>query len=337
MTVTDTTANAPDDNAPHEVRHAVRELLRRSAAMLASVRGKNAAVWRVKAQVAIAARRDARRSRRSALAEEEAAQAEQRASAYGPRIGHIADAGRRVVSLPIYLGILTLAGMLAYNLNKGALLVLLLPLPLTEAIALVAVVLTLAAAHWGGHIMKRRHEVVEDRTVLGRTEITLGLVCVGGGYALMVIVATLRGAVGGLLPGLLFLGLGVLDFTVALVASYFFTNDVVAARNRARRRARLASWYAALGRRSLLRQVARWRTSCYAYRDAASVVVLAADQIRAAGLDTWQRTHAGQPEPTWPEPEWLQLLRPVASGVLPPDLDIRPVLLEAGIPPEDVL
>lgn len=327
MTITDNPADGADANLPHEVRHAARALARGSPGMLAGVRAKNAVVWRRKAKVAAAARRDHRRGQAAAKAAAEAEEAEQRARACGPSTGHVADAGRRVVSLPIYLGILTLVGVLAYNLNKGALLVLLLPLPLTEAIALVSVVLTLAAAHWGGHILRRRHEVIEDRTVLGRTEITLGRVCV----------VAIRGAVGGLLPALLFLGLGVLDFTVALVASYFFTNDAVAARGRARRRARLASWYAALGRRSLLRQVARWRTSCYTYRDAAAVVVLDADQIRAAGLDTWQRTHAAEPEPVWPDPEWLRLLRPVASGVLPPDLDIRPVLLEAGVPPEELL
>jgi hypothetical protein len=267
---------------------------------------------------------DAREERKRREAALEAA--EERLGRHPPTTGHPHDGKRRVLAKWLYLVILGGAGTLAYQIDKGALLVLLLPRSTTETIALFAVFLLLGAAHWSGHILRRRHQVIEARTVLGRPEVALGTLCLVAGYSLAVVVAAIRAADGGVLPGLLFLVLGCLDFTVALVASYFVTHDGVSAKEKAQRaldrqRRRERRTLAALQR-----DIGSWQSSCVSFRNLCGRVVSEADRILAVGVDTWRRSHPGGPAPAPAQPGWLLAVREIDAGELPPDLDIRPIL-----------
>lgn len=255
-----------------------------------------------------------------------------------PRTGHPADAGRHGLSPWLYALIMGLAGIGGWLVNQGVLLVLRLPLALTEAIAVVLVLVTLYAAHWGGHITRRCHQSVYPLVDIGRTEINLGGICIAGGYILTLATATVRAvASGGTLSSLMFAVLGALDFTVALVASYLYANDSATARDRSRRQARRATKRANRAYHQLLRRVNRWRQECATVVTAATVATIEADQILAAGLDNYRRNHPGEPEPLRPEPDWLDRLRRVAEGELPAHLNVRPVLVVAEIDPDEVL
>lgn len=331
------TVVGPHMTDPHELRRADAELFGRTRHMQRSIEKTTGRASRRKEGVGKAAE-DLQRGR--SVAGEAAADADNARSlrARLPRTGHAADSGRHGMPLWLYLLVLALAGVGAWLVDQGSLLVLELPLVLTQAIALSLVLVKLLAAHWGGHVRRRCHQSVHARLDVGRTEIGLGWACIIGGYALALAVAAVRTiSGGGVWTGVIFALLGVLDFTVALVASYVYANDTASAHDQARRRATRKAKYATYDYKLLLRHVARWRAACVAVVSAAAAVVAEAEAIREAGLDNYRRNHPGEIEPVWDEPSWLDGVRSVAHGNLPPHLDIRPLLTAAGIDPDEVL
>jgi hypothetical protein len=327
----------PATTIPNEFLVAARELARRLPALLRRATHDEKDVGAARDLVIQVAgiHQQACRTHERATADTEAVRALR--SAHPPAVGPRHDWGRRVLSMPVYLAVLLVIGMLAYTIDKGALLVLLLPALQTSVMAALSVVLLLLATHWGGHVLRRRHQAVEAQTVLGRGELRLGTACVVGAYGLAFLVAAVRAADSGLLTGSLFLVLGALDVTVALVASYFVSHDAVSAETTARHRETYHRWLSLWSRRRLGRALGRWHKASLRYRATATTVVVQLDQIRAAGTDTYRLAHPGERPPMWPEPAWLLELRDVSAGTLPDSLDPRESLAAAGIRCDEVI
>lgn len=62
-----------------------------------------------------------------------------------------------------------------------------------------------------------------------------------------------------------------------------------------------------------------------------------ADELLARDLALWQLAHPGEKVPSLPEPAWLEEIRRIGAGGLPPELDVTEAIARHGLDPEEAL
>lgn len=236
------------------------------------------------------------------------------------RLGHHDDLGGRGISTLAYVVLLVVVSFFQFNVDRGSLLVLRLPLAVTEILAASLVVISVLAAHWAGAVFRRGHHVVDPRTAQGSFEMRVGQASVVGGILLALLVAAVRGIYAGWLSGVLFAVAGVVLFLVMAMAAYQHHNGAVDRRNRARRvhRHRQGVVRDADGR--LAKARAAYNVSCRNLIRVTRVTVERIDQMILGALDQLRSRDPDAPAPQVPEPTWLADLRRIANGEIPPEL-----------------
>lgn len=304
---------------PHELVHALGELDRELPGLEAGFRKAWKGVDREvpKVRMCRADRRRFLREAKAALRREEAA--ESRLEASHP-VGHPDDRGRRGLSTVGYVLLVALIAAIEFNIDRGALLVLLLPAGLTTALAIGLVAVSILAAHTAGRVFRRGHDVADKLTNLGWREVMIGRFAFGGGIALALSVALIRGFHSGLLAGLLFGVAGTVAFLAMVYAAYLHESGAVDHRNQTRRELRRAEkrWVDAEG--EVAKAEGRYQRALERLRASAAGLVGRVDQIIRAGQVSWATNHPDQPLPAWQEPSWLTDRRRVANGEVPPVL-----------------
>jgi hypothetical protein len=219
-----------------------------------------------------------------------------------PPVGGLAhDAHSRALGTVPLLLVLGLCAGADYLIDRGALQALLLPLALTQTLALFIAVVQTTASHVAGRLLRRQRETAdpgalrEERTAL---RLILGFV------ALTVVgLAGLRGVFGGWLLVAIMLGVGAASTLVAVAASYLHTNTRLDALRRSERRVRWAG--AAVTRRE--RRLGNALAGAAAARRAL--------QAGAAGIvSRVERACDDLGVEFDPEPDWIVEARRVARG-----------------------
>lgn len=326
----------PAGPLPHEYQHAEDELLRRQPRLRRRWLRKRNRAHRSKEKVARDARQVSTSRAEEAQRQERTEGALQRLRDRGRGTGPDHDV-ERGLSTAAYVLIMAVVAALQFVIDRGAMLTLLLPLGLTTAAAVFVTAVQLFAAHFAGHLLRREHHSVFPAVNIGRFEIGLGRACLVFGVAIAVVLAVIRAAGGGLLSAVLFALVGVLAFVVAVVASYAYAHDGVAAVDRTRRQQARARRLAAHDMRRLLKSLAAWRAACQAFCSQSTLLCAFVDHAFDAAADSYARNHPEESLPVRPELPWLNEARLASHGVLPGSLDVSNVLLEAGVDPAEVL
>lgn len=306
---------------PHELAHALgqfeRELPGLEKAFRKAWRGVERAIPKVR--MCRADRGRFARELRRAFGREHAAEA--RLTDSHP-VGHPDDRGRRGLSTVGYVLLVALIAAIEFNIDRGALLVLLLPAGLTSAMAVGLVAVSILAAHTAGRVFRRGHDVADKLTNLGWREVMLGRFAFGGGIALAVAVALIRGYHSGLLAGLLFGVAGTLLFLAMVYAAYLHESGAVDHRNQTRRERRRGERRLVDAEGQQAKAEGRYRQALERLRAAAAHLVGRLDQTVRAGQVTWTANHPEGEAPAWQEPGWLTDRRRVANGEIPDALRV---------------
>ena len=337
MTLTDLPVTEPGEDPrrtgltmPAEAAWAAGAVGRRIMPLLRDVDTASARFRRRLARCGAQAHRVARRQGDLATAQQDTRGAQARLDGENRLPRGPYDGPTRPVPTWVYAVVILLAWVLGYAIDRGALLVLELPLDLTRAIALMAVVVQLLAAHFGGHLLRRRHDAV-DPLVRGRAETLLAATCLVGAFTVSAVLALIRGLSSGLLAGALFLVLGVLDMAVTVVAAYLHTHEGLSAVERARRHERYLRWRLARATRWLRRGVARARAAHDTTRRAAVRLLLTYRQGLGAAADMWQRNNPATPFPQQPDPAWIDALEQLAVDEESGERAVQLVLGQEGV------
>jgi hypothetical protein len=323
--------------ATQEYRH---QLLARSSQFAGRAQQNWDAVSRAKDRVLHAAGRLAHSYRVRERAEQMREATENLLAAQVPT-GHPFDAEYRQLPTSLYAVILAVLAVIAWLIDKGTLLVLDLDRAMTETFAMAMVVATLGAAHVVGSTKRRGHQVVESRAVLGIHELHWQRIAWWAGHVVVVSAAVIRAIAGQgssrHLVGLLFLAIGVLDFNSATWAAYHHTHPGVRVKKEAAKAARDAVKRCEADLGNLREQVRRWRAAWRRAEAEAQTVAARADELLARDLAQWQLAHPGQKAPILPEPGWLEKIRRIGAGGLPPELDVAEAIARQGLDPEEAL
>lgn len=323
--------------ASQEYRH---QLLARSSQFAGRVQQSWDSVSRAKDRVLHAAGRLAQSCRERERAEQMREATENLLAAQVPT-GHPFDAAYRHLPTWLYAVILAVLAVIAWLIDKGTLLVLDLDRAMTEMFAVAMVVATLGAAHIVGSTKRRAHQVVESRAVLGVHELHWQQIAWWAGHVVVASAALIR-AVAGLggsryLIGLLFLAIGVLDFNSATWAAYHHTHPGVKVKKEAAKAARDAAKRCEVDLGNLREQVRRWRAAWRRAEGEAQTMAARADELLARDLALWQLAHPGGKVPSLPEPAWLEEIRRIGAGGLPPELDVTGAIDRHGLDLEEAL
>ena len=218
-----------------------------------------------------------------------------------PPRGLAHDAYHRASSLGLVVA-LTICVVADYLVDRGALQVLLLPLRLTQVLALLVAVVQTLAAHTVGRLL-RRLSLTLDPDVLAH-ERTIMRLLAGLVVVTVVGLAALRAVFGTALLGLLMLGTGAAAALVAVTASYLHASLRVDALGATERRIRRRAWLAIRTGRRLLGAVARRTAAVGDLRASASAVAVSVDLVYDDAL-----VHLDGDEPPW-----IQQMRRWAEG-----------------------
>ena len=193
------------------------------------------------------------------------------------------------VGLAAALGICIVAD---YLVDRSTLQVLLLPLRLTQLLALLVAVVQTLAAHTVGRLLRRSREAVDpgalapERAIVVALAVLLAVTVTG--------MAVLRGMFGTTLLALVMFGVGSAASLVAVTASYLHANGRLDALGVTERRLRRRGWLAARTGRRLLRADARRTVAAGNLRAAAAGVVAEVEGVYAA-----HQVHLNGTEPAW--------------------------------------
>lgn len=193
------------------------------------------------------------------------------------------------VGLAAALGVCVLAD---YLVDRSTLQVLLLPLRLTQLLALLVAVVQTLAAHTIGRLLRRSREAVDPGVLGPERAITLALAALVA--VTVAAMAVLRGMFGTLLLALLMLGVGAAAALVAITASYLHTNVRLDALAATERRLGRRGWLAARTSRRLMRAEARRTVAVGNLRACAADVVAEVEGVYATN-----RVHLNGREPAW--------------------------------------
>ena len=301
---------------PHELVHALAELDRELPGLDATFRKAWKDVERAvpKVRMCRADRRRFDREARAALRHEGVAESRLEAS---HAVGHPDDRGRRGLSTVGYVLLVALIAAVEFNIDRGALLVLLLPAGLTMALAIGLVAVSILAAHTAGRVFRRGHDVADKLTNLGWREVMIGRLAFGGGIAMALSIALIRGFHSGVLAGLLFAVAGTVGFLAMVYAAYLHESGAVDHRNQTRRERRRAEKRLVDAEGQVAKAEGRYQRALERLRASAAGLVGRVDQIIRAGRVSWTTNHPDQLLPAWQEPGWLTDRRRVANGEVP--------------------
>ena len=193
------------------------------------------------------------------------------------------------LGLAVALGLCVVAD---YLVDRSTLEVLLLPLRLTQLLALLVAVVQTLAAHTIGRLLRRSREAVDPGALAPERRIVVGL------CALLAVTVTamavLRGMFGTTLLALLMFGVGAAAALVAITASYLHANGRLDALGVTERRLGRRGWRAARTGRRLLRAEARRTVATGNLRAAAAGVVAEVEGVYAT-----HQVHLNGSEPAW--------------------------------------
>ena len=221
----------------------------------------------------------------------EQANAEVHRTAPSPR-GSGYDAHSRALGLIGLAVILAICVVADYLVDRSAMQVLLLPLRITQALALFVAIVQMGAAHTVGRLLRRQKEVVDEGSL--RHERTKMRLLIGFLATTVVGMAALRAVDGSLLLAAVMFGVGASAAVVAVTASYLHANtrmDALAASERALRWRTRAT--ARTGRR-LVRAEADLAVRRNDFTTRASTIATAVDLVY-----TEHRAHLNGSEPAW--------------------------------------
>lgn len=240
---------------------------------------------------------------------------------------HPHDQGGRGLSTFAYIALLVVIGYFQFNVDRGSLLVLRLPLGVTEVLALSLVVISILAAHWTGVVWRRSHDMDPGDAESGQ-ETLLGRTTLAGGIALALVVAAVRGIYAGWLSGVLFAVAGFVLFLVMCFAAYLHHNGAVSRRARSLRSHHRRQRVVRDADSQLAKAEAAYQMACRDLKRVAAGAVERVDQILLAARQRALRRKDATPPPPAADPDSLQELRRMAQGELPPEL----ALDEAAVP-----
>ena len=226
----------------------------------------------------------------------------------------------RTVPTWMYVAAAVVFYIAEYWVDRGALLSLRLSTQVTLALALVAPMIGLLAAHQAGVYFNARNESISPSVELDPSEHVIGIGAVVLGVVHALVVGLIRGLEGGVLVGLFFCGLALTLFLGMTALAYRHADDDAARCAAAKRR----RWWArrryddAEGQAE--KRAAAARSLAQKRRDLASKRIARWDAAVASGLHSAEQRLDGVTFYVAPEPAWILEERSIAAGELPDHL-----------------